>query len=70
MSVRNSNVFWGVVLVVLGVLFLLANTGVLEQINWDIVWPVVLIAIGVWLVARRVGRVPPPSNPPPPSSQE
>jgi hypothetical protein len=55
MSMRNPSVFWGVILVGLGVLFLLANTGVLDRINWDYVWPVALIALGVWLILGRVG---------------
>lgn len=59
MSMRDPSIFWGAVLVVLGVLFLLANTGVLDQVNWDYVWPVALIALGVWLVARRYRRQPP-----------
>ena len=56
MSMGNPSVFWGVILIAVGVLILLANTGVLDSINWDYVWPLVLIALGVWLIARRVGR--------------
>jgi hypothetical protein len=52
---RNPSVFWGGVLVLVGVLFLLANTGVLSNLNWDIVWPVLLIALGVWLILPRLG---------------
>ncbi len=52
---RNPSIFWGGVLVILGVLLLLANTGVLENLNWDYVWPGVLIAIGVWLIVARIG---------------
>ncbi len=52
---RNPGVFWGGVLVVLGVLFLLANAGVLSNINWDYVWPIFLIALGVWLIVVRIG---------------
>lgn len=52
---RNPSVFWGGVLIILGVLFLLANTGVLANLNWDYVWPVVLIALGVWLLLARIG---------------
>jgi Domain of unknown function (DUF5668) len=52
---RGPSFFWGGVLVILGVLFLLANTGVLENVNWDYVWPVLLILIGLWLIAARIG---------------
>ncbi|HEX2647354.1 MAG TPA: DUF5668 domain-containing protein [Candidatus Dormibacteraeota bacterium] len=52
---RNPSTFWGGVLVLVGLLFLLANTGVLANLNWDIVWPVLLIALGVWLILPRLG---------------
>ncbi len=52
---RNPSVFWGGVLVIAGVLFLLANLNVLQNVTWDLVWPVFLIALGVWLVAARIG---------------
>src|SRR5438034_1421385 len=50
---RSPSIFWGLVLVVLGVLFLLNNLDI--NINWNVVWPVVLIALGVWLLVARVG---------------
>jgi hypothetical protein len=52
---RNPSIFWGGVLVLLGVLFLLGNTGVLNEVNWDVVWPVILIALGLWLILARIG---------------
>lgn len=51
---RNPNVFWGGVLVVVGILFLLSNLNL--NFNWDVIWPVLLIAFGLWLVVSRVGR--------------
>lgn len=52
---RNPSLFWGGVLVIVGVLFLLANLNVLDNVNWDVVWPLLLIALGVWLVIGRIG---------------
>jgi hypothetical protein len=52
---RSPTIFWGALLVIIGVLFLLGNTGVLNNVNWDVVWPVFLIALGVWLIAVRFG---------------
>ncbi len=52
---RNPSIFWGGVLVILGVLFLLANTGVLDNVSWDVIWPVILIAVGAWLIVARIG---------------
>jgi uncharacterized membrane protein len=47
--------FTAVLLIVIGVLFLLANLGWIPQLGpllrqW---WPVILIAIGVWMLVRR-----------------
>ena len=44
-----------VILILVGVLFLLANLGWIPQIGpllhqW---WPVILIALGVWMLAKR-----------------
>lgn len=52
---REPTVFWGGVLVIVGILFLLGNTGVLSSITWDYVWPVAIIAVGLWLVVARIG---------------
>ena len=59
MSMRDPSIFWGVILVALGILFLLATTGVLNQVNWNYVWPLIIIAAGVWLIAARAGRTRP-----------
>ena len=45
--------FWGGVLVIVGVLALLANLHVLDNLDWNYAWPVLLIALGVWLVIIR-----------------
>ncbi|MDE3077927.1 MAG: PspC domain-containing protein [Chloroflexota bacterium] len=43
----------GVILVVLGVLFLAGQAGLFRFINWNVIWPAVLIAIGVGLLFRH-----------------
>ncbi len=49
---RRGSIFWGVVLVVLGVLFLLRNSGVvLDVFGWF--WPIFLILLGVWVLTGR-----------------
>jgi TM2 domain-containing membrane protein YozV len=58
---------WGVLLIVLGVLFLLNNFGA-TWLTWDRVWPMALLALGIWLLtsfalSRRV-TLPPQSEPP------
>jgi hypothetical protein len=52
---RAPGYFWGVVLVLLGLVFLAANTGVLDSIDWNVAWPLILIALGVLLLVARLG---------------
>ena len=52
---RHSAPIGAIVLIVLGVLFLLDNTGWFE-FHWvHHLWPLILIALGGWLLARRLG---------------
>ncbi len=50
---RNPAAFWGGLLVILGVLFLLGNLNL--NVRWDLVWPVFLVALGAWLILARIG---------------
>ena len=52
---RNPSIWWGGILVIIGVLFLLANLGVLNNLDWNVIWPLLLIALGVWLILARIG---------------
>lgn len=50
---RRGSIFWGVLLVVLGLLFLLQTTGLISDVfGWF--WPLFLILLGVWVLTRRV----------------
>jgi phage shock protein C len=53
MNVWRRDYFLPTVLVVVGVYFLLRNSGLLNWLSSDVVWPVLLIALGVWLIVRR-----------------
>lgn len=53
MSFWRRDYFWPVVLIVVGIYFLLRNTGWLDWLGGDIIWPVLLIILGVWLIVRR-----------------
>ena len=46
----RHELFWPIVLIVVGIYFLLHN---LNLIRDEIFWPLVLIAIGAWLILRR-----------------
>ncbi len=46
---------FGIILIVIGILFFLGNLGLFYWLNWSTLWPLVLIAIGVMILvsARR-----------------
>ena len=47
----STQVFFALILIVLGALLLLGNLG-LFALNWNLLWPVILILFGLWLVWR------------------
>ena len=46
----------GIVLVTIGVLFLAANAGIFNWIEWRSIWPLFLIGFGLMLFARQAWR--------------
>ncbi len=46
----RHQLFWPIVLIVVGVYLLLHNLGWIRD---EIFWPLVLIALGLWLILRR-----------------
>jgi phage shock protein PspC (stress-responsive transcriptional regulator) len=49
---RNPSFIFGAILVVLGIAFLAANSGV----TWDVILPAALVALGVALLVRNLDR--------------
>lgn len=47
---RRSALFWGGILILVGILLLLDNLGVLAVDVWSLVWPLCLIAFGLWVL--------------------
>ena len=45
--------FWGLLLVLLGVLMLMEQFGVIRGDMWDYFWPLALIALGISMVFRH-----------------
>ena len=51
---RRGAVLAGLILIVIGALFLLSNLGLLGWWRWDVFWPLILIGVGVALLAGRL----------------
>lgn len=45
---RRGNLFWGVILVLVGALLLLGNF--LDVSVWSLIWPLFLVALGLWIL--------------------
>lgn len=49
---KRGNMFWGFVLILVGVLFYLKTAGVITDV-WGWFWPVGMIMLGVWVLVMR-----------------
>jgi hypothetical protein len=47
---RRSGLFWGIIILLVGLLLLLSNLGIIAVNVWGAVWAVVLIALGVGIL--------------------
>jgi len=56
---RLSTLFWGVLLVIIGGLFLLNNLGILN-VNWDTIWRLWPMILVFWGLSILVGKQRPP----------
>lgn len=53
---RSSRIFWGLILILLGGLFLMQTMGLLPWSAWAYFWPLFLILLGGWILLRpRLG---------------
>lgn len=54
----RSNLFWGFMLILVGILFFLDSSGLLKGVNpWELIWPVFLIGLGLWILfGNLLGR--------------
>jgi hypothetical protein len=53
---RRGSIFWGLILVLAGALFLLSNLGFLRVNVWNLIWPLFLIALGIAFLWGTVFR--------------
>ncbi|HEX7588267.1 MAG TPA: cell wall-active antibiotics response protein LiaF [Anaerolineae bacterium] len=51
----SSQVFFALVLIVVGALLLVGNLG-LFALDWNLFWPIILILFGIWLVSRAFAQ--------------
>ncbi len=58
---RKDPLAWGVILIVIGVVLLLANIGLTRWDIWEFIarlWPVILIAWGAWKIYFAIKEKP------------
>jgi hypothetical protein len=53
---KRGSIFWGIILVLAGILFLLSNLGFLKVNVWNLIWPLFLIALGLAFLWGTVFR--------------
>ena len=59
MGKSSSGLFWGLLLLLAGLVWLLNNVGALDFDFGELVsrgWPIIIIALGVWMLTSRSGR--------------
>lgn len=45
--------WFGILLILVGIFFLLDNLGLIKWIDKDLLWPIIIIFIGAWLLIKR-----------------
>ena len=53
---RRSNLFWGIIILLVGSLLLLEQMGILTVNVWGVFWAVFFILLGVWVILGVRGR--------------
>ncbi len=53
----RRNLFWGILVLLVGLIFLAISLGWLKGVNgWSLIWPVALVFIGVWFLLSSLTR--------------
>lgn len=50
---KRSNIFWGLVIILIGISFLLRTLGIIQIDVWSLIWPAGLILAGLWFLFGR-----------------
>lgn len=61
---KRNRLFWAVLLILMGTLFLAGNLGLISVNVWSLFWPVFLILVGIWYLwgSTRGGTEIPPEQ--------
>jgi phage shock protein C len=43
----------GILLILIGIIFLLKNLNLIRWLNYDLIWPIIIILVGAWLLIKR-----------------
>lgn len=54
---RRGNLFWAIVLIIVGTLLLLDNLGILAFDYWSVLGPSLLVALGLWILLSKPVRM-------------
>jgi hypothetical protein len=52
---QRGSTFWGIILIVAGVLLLLNSLGLLPVNVWSVFWPLALVLVGLWILWGALG---------------
>ena len=50
---RNRRGYPGLILIIIGIVFLLINYGYIDTVSWGRLWPFLLIIFGLFILIRR-----------------
>lgn len=49
----HSSGWLGILLILIGIIFLLKNLNLIRWLNEDLIWPIIIILVGAWLLIKR-----------------
>ncbi len=52
---KSGGIFWGIVLLVIGTIWLLAALGIIDA-DLEIIWPLIVLLGGVYLIVTKLIR--------------
>jgi len=52
---RRGGIFWGLVLLIVGIIWLLGTLGYFD-LNVDLLLPMLVIILGLWLLVTKIAR--------------